>query len=276
MANNSITSNDNVELFVRDWPASAASRKRGSVLILHGLGEHCGRYEEVAGFLNELGFDVRSYDHRGHGQSKGKRGVIGHTDALTDDARLVFEDFSRGRDDTPFLLGHSMGGAVALRAAVDGVIKPRGLILSSPAVTAKLSFVDKIQLALGRLTPNVAVSNKLNPDYVSRDRAVVEAYRNDPLVHDRITPRLANFILDSGQIALSKAAQFKTPTLLLVAGDDRLVDHTGTLELASRLPSASTTLRVYDDCYHEIFNELTEARAVVLGDLKDWLNEESG
>lgn len=266
-----ITTDDKIELFVCDWFASETAEKRGSVLIVHGLGEHCQRYAHVARFFNEKGFDVRSFDHRGHGKSAGNRGEIAYENALLDDAKKVFDDFAEIKSEKPFLLGHSMGGAVALRTAVEQIITPRGLILSSPAITANLSFADKLKLKIGRLTPNVAVSNGLKVEYISHDKRVVEDYQNDSLIHDKITPRLANFILDSGQKSLKKAATFHIPTLLLVAGNDRLVDANGAKQLFEQLPKDSVEMRVYENLYHEIFNETIEERRKVFADLEEWL-----
>lgn len=271
MQTNFITTSDKTELFVRDWPLSSETEKRGSVLIIHGLGDHSERYSHVAEFFNDLGFEVRSYDHRGHGKSEGPRGVIPYEEALLDDAKMIYDDFAGKQTEKPFLFGHSMGGAVALRCAVEKMINPRGLILSSPAITAKVSFSDKVQLKIGRLTPNLIVPNKLAVEYLSHDKKVVEDYKTDKLVHDKITPRLANFILDSGQESLKKAPNFHIPTLLLVAGDDRLVDATGSRQLFEKLPSDSAKIHFYDNLYHEIFNETPEEREEVFADLKNWL-----
>lgn len=266
-----ITTFDKIELFTRDWLLSENTRRRGAVLVIHGLGEHCGRYAHIAEFLNANEFDVRTYDLRGHGKSSGIRGAISSENALLEDLKSLYKDFAEDRHEELFLLGHSMGGAIALRAAVEKIITPRGLILSSPAVTANLSFTDKLKLKIGRLMPNAAVSNGLKVDYISHDKKVVEDYKNDPLVHRKITPRLANFVIDSGQKSLKKAADFRIPTLLLVAGDDHLVDATGAKRLFDRLPKSSAEMHFYDDLYHEIFNETANRRAEVFADLKNWL-----
>jgi alpha-beta hydrolase superfamily lysophospholipase len=265
-----IQTSDQTDLFVKDWLLDEKSEKRGSILIVHGLGEHCERYAHVAEFLNANGFEVRSYDHRGHGKSSGNRGEIPSENALLEDAKFIYEDFAANQAEKPFLLGHSMGGGIAIRTAIDKFITPRGLILSSPAITAKLSLSEKLQLKLGRLTPNIAVSNGLKIEYLSHDKQVVEDYKNDALVHDRITPRLANFILDSGQESLKKAANFHIPTLLLVAGDDRLVDADGAKKLFAKLPKDFKTMHLYENLYHELFNETEAERIKVLTDLKNW------
>ena len=106
---------DGTALFVRDWPLPAGSPAHDGVVIMHGLGEHCGRYAHVARFFNALGFAVRTYDHRGHGKSGGARGDVPDQDAMLRDARMVINDFSKQLDASPLLFGHSMGGWVAAK-----------------------------------------------------------------------------------------------------------------------------------------------------------------
>lgn len=267
-----ITSAGKTELFVRDWPAADGVERRGSVLVVHGLGEHSARYEDVAKALSASGFDVRAYDQQGHGKTSGKRGVVESGRAMLLDLRFVFEDLATNSQTLPFLLGHSMGGAIALRALADKIVRPRGLILSSPAIAANLSIVDRVKLAVGRLIPDVAVANGLNPDHVSRDSTVVADYLSDPLVHDRISPRLARFILECGRVGLEKAPDINVPTLLLVAGDDRLVNPLGSRELFARFGENIATMKWYDGLYHEVLNELPEDRARVVADLFEWVD----
>ena len=126
---------DGVALSVRDWPVPEGIEQRGSILLVHGLGEHSGRYAHVADRLARKGLAVRGYDHRGHGGSGGARGAIPHPEAMLDDLRAVFDDL-RGEGEPPFMLGHSLGGAVAARAATGGWVTPAGLVLSSPAGSA--------------------------------------------------------------------------------------------------------------------------------------------
>lgn len=263
---------DGVALHVADWLLAPGTPRRGSALIVHGLGEHIGRYAHVARSLLSMRIEVRGYDQRGFGRSPGARGAIPHGDALLDDARLVFEDWRRDRDDDPFLIGHSMGGAVAARAATGGWIIPRGLVLSSPAIAGRMSGLQKLALQVGkRLSPNRPVPSGLKVRYVSRDAAVVADYRNDPLNHGLITPRLAQFIVDAGPRSIAAAPDLHVPTLVLVGTADRLVDVASARLFHERLPADVRTLHAYEGFYHELFNEPPADRARVLGDLNDWL-----
>lgn len=272
-----IVTPDGVALQLRDWSLPAGVRRRGALLLVHGLGEHSGRYHHVAAALGCEGIAVHSYDQRGFGHSGGKRAVLPHADALLDDARLVYdrlveEAADAGDDAPPLLLGHSMGGAVAARAATGGWITPRALVLSSPALRARLTWGQRLQLAVGgALIPNLAVPNGLPLEGLSRDPGVIAAWRADGAVHDRVTPRLARFIIDAGEQALRDAPRFRVPTLLLVAGSDRLVDASGARDFAAALPDGVGTLRVYDALYHEVFNEREPDRARVLADLRGWV-----
>ena len=259
-------------LHLRDWPVPAGLPRRGSVLLVHGLGEHAGRYVHVAERLSALGLEVRGYDHAGHGRSEGPRGGVAHPDAMLDDLRDVFT----GLPAPAFLLGHSLGGAVAARAVTGGWVAPRGLILSSPALRPPpIGRAQSALLAVARrIAPDRAFPNRLPVDRLSHDPQEVAAYRADPLVHDRISPRLYDFLVDAGECARRDAGRLTVPTLLLVAGSDELVDASASREFSAALPPGTGTLHWYDDLYHELFNEREPDRGRVLGDLEAWLESQ--
>jgi alpha-beta hydrolase superfamily lysophospholipase len=268
---------DDLPLHMRQWTIREASR--GTVLIVHGLGEHIGRYEEVASHLNTAGWNVAGYDQRGHGASAGRRGAIARAGSLLLDLGLVI-DTLRGAQSRPLvLLGHSMGGVVAARFVAEGLVgQPAGwwrpvdaLVLSSPALDTGMTALQRGLLSLlGPLAPNLALSNGLSPQWVSRDPATVKAYVDDPLVHDRVTPRLARFIVDDGRYVRERAAQWRIPTLLLWAGSDRCVAAAGSEAFAAAAPPQIVSHKRYPALAHEIFNE--PERGEVLADLTRWLD----
>jgi alpha-beta hydrolase superfamily lysophospholipase len=266
---------DGIELFVRTWPAAAP--RRGALLLVHGLGEHCGRHDRLARELAGLGLEVRAYDLRGHGRSGGPRGGIPHPTAHDDDLRLAFEALerdARAQGDTaaPLLLGHSLGGAFAARAVTGGAVRPRALILSSPALAFSVRPHQRALAFVGRrLIPDLPVANGLDRKGLSHDPAVAAAYEADPLVHDRITARLYDALAAAGADARRDAGRVTVPTLLLVAGSDRLVDPAGSRELFAALPPGVGTLHVYDELFHELVNEPEADRARVLADLRAWI-----
>lgn len=261
---------DGTRLFVTDWLTGAQDKRRG-VVLMHGLGEHCGRYAHVARFFNERGRAVRAYDHRGHGRSGGARGDTPSNDTILRDAKLVFDDFARQCDEPPLLLGHSMGGLFAACFATAAMSPLSGLILSSPALAIPLSGAQKLLLnAIGAIAPGLPVPNGLRTAFLSHDSAVEAAYRQDRLVHSKITPRLLRSMLAAVDHAHSHASSLAIPTLMVVAGDDRLVDASGSDAFFARLGPGIGTMHRYAGYYHEIFNEVGAAR--VFDDVQDWLH----
>ena len=269
-----LTARDGTNLVVVDWPLSKGP-VRGVVLIVHGLGEHAWRYDLLAERLNEWGFAVRAYDQYGHGESMGKRGALPSADRLLSDlAEVVDESRFRMSPGTPLIvLGHSMGGLVAGRLVSLGMRPLEGLVLSSPALDPGLNVFQRFLLAvLPRIAPDLRVGNGLNPDFISHDPAVVAAYKADPLVHDRISARLAMFIAKSGPVTIAAAASWTVPTLLLFAGDDKLVNPAGSRAFATAAPPQVVSSQCFDGLYHEIFNESAPQRELVYAALRNWLN----
>jgi alpha-beta hydrolase superfamily lysophospholipase len=255
---------------LHDWPLAGA---HAGVLIVHGLGEHAGRYGALAAWFNARGYAVRGYDQRGHGRSPGQRGALSSPLELLEDLAQVYERYAATLEVPPLLLGHSMGGLVALRAVLDGYVAPRVLVLSSPALR---SWTPAWERALARrlapVLPNLPLRSGLPFEALSHEAAVVAAYRHDPLRSGWITPRLARFIFESGPHCIAKAAQLAVPTLLLAAGADRLVDADGSRAFAAAARTTGVlTVRVFDGLCHELFNEAEPARGEVLSQLARWL-----
>ena len=264
----SFVTSDGLALPWHRWPLPGA---RGHVLVVHGLGEHGGRYQALAGDLNAAGFAASTYDQRGHGQAPGARGVIPAADSLCRDLAAAIDALAAAGSPVTVLLGHSMGGLVAARFVAEALQPqpaawsrpvPR-LVLSSPALAADLSGWQKLQLAIGHaLLPSLAQPNGLDPGWVSRDPAVVAAYTADPLVHDRISARLARFILDGGETVRALAPRWATPTLLMWAGSDRCVAPAGSAAFAAAAPPSVVQHQVFPALAHEIFNEPERAQVI--------------
>jgi len=266
---------DEIPLHLRQWTVESP---RGLVLVVHGLGEHIGRYAALAAWLNEAGWDVAGYDHRGHGASGGPRGAIAQPHSLLDDLGVVIDTLRPEQPRPLVLLGHSLGGLIAARFVAEGLVAPHAawwrpvdaLVLSSPALDAGMNVAQRALLALlGPLAPQLAVGNGLKPAWISRDPAVVRAYVEDPLVHDRVTPRLARFIVDAGALVRARAARWTVPTLLLWAGADRCVAPAGSAAFAAAAPRDVVAHTCYPQMAHEIFNE--PERDQPLTELTRWL-----
>jgi len=264
---------DGDNLAIQDWPLGKDRQLRGVVLLVHGLGEHAGRYEHVARRLNDWGFAVRGYDQYGHGESGGVRGGLPSDNRLVEDLADVLSS-TRARMDrgTPLILfGHSLGGLVAATLVARGLAPVDGLVLSSPAFDPGLSVFQRLLLAvLPAIAPDLRVGNGVDPQWISHDPDVVLAYRQDRLVHDRISGRLARFIVEAGASTLASAPQWQVPTLLLYAGADRLVHPRGSRAFAQAAPARVLSVHCFEDHYHEIFNEV--GREPVFARLQQWLD----
>ncbi|MEK9950544.1 MAG: lysophospholipase [Curvibacter sp.] len=264
---------DGDNLAIQDWPLDPGTRLRGVVLIVHGLGEHAGRYDELARRLNGWGFAVRGYDHYGHGESGGTRGGLPTAQRLVEDlADVLGSTRKRLQAHTPLIvLGHSMGGLVAAHLVARQLGRVDGLVLSSPALDPGLTAFQRLLLAvLPAIAPDLRVRNGLDPQWISHDPQVVRAYQQDRLIHDRISGRLARYIADAGPQVLAAAPRWEVPTLLMYAGADRLVSPRGSAAFARAVPARVLEAHCYAELYHEIFNEL--AREPVYARLQAWLD----
>jgi alpha-beta hydrolase superfamily lysophospholipase len=265
-----LTMADGQQLFLRDWSGRAT---HSAVLIVHGLGEHSGRYDALAKWFISHGYAVRSYDQRGHGRTPGRRGALRHSDDLLRDLTAVYENYAIHSGRHPLLLGHSMGGLVALRAVLDGRVEPSGLVLSSPALRSfEPLWLRRLAAVLARVLPNLPLRNGLPVEALSHDTKVVEEYRTDPLRTGWITPRLADFIFRAGASSITDAWRLRVPSLLLAAGSDRLVDPSGSRDFANGAwATHQLTSRFFDTLFHELFNETETGRHQVLAQLAEWL-----
>jgi acylglycerol lipase len=254
----------------RTWlPAGAP---RGIVVIAHGFAEHSGRYSGVAEHLTAEGCVVRAPDHRGHGHSEGRRTSVVRFDDYVDDLLTVIR---RAREEWPpvpmILLGHSMGGLVALSLAVRADAPIDGLVVSAPAACP--GDVSRVKLivgrALSRVAPNTPVL-RLPLNKISRDPAVVEAYNNDPFVfRTPIRARLGAEMIATMDRVDAALPALRVPLLVMQGTSDGLVDPGCGPHVYERAGSPDKTLKLYDGLWHEIFNE--PERDHVLDDLATWV-----
>lgn len=263
---------DGQRLLRRRWARPGSGR---GVLLVHGLGEHSGRYRHTAAWFHARGHEVLAYDQRGHGQSPGPRGALRQSEDLLNDLAAVFAEFARGFAVPPLLLGHSMGGLVALRSVLDGRVAPSALVLTSPALRSRTSRArQRLAGVLARVAPGLPLRIGLDAAGLSHDPVVVAEYRDDPLTHATITPRLADFIFRAGPACIADAHALTVPTLLLVAGADTLVDPGGSRDFAAAARDVDAlTTRYFATLRHELLNEAEPGRGQVLKQLADWLDQ---
>lgn len=264
---------DGNPIHIRDWPLPPDATPRGMIVIVHGLGEHIGRFDHVAAHFNSWGFSVRGYDQYGHGKTGGARGGLPSNFRMLDDLADIVDDTRKGMDpNTPLiLLGHSMGGLVVGRFVGLNTRPVDALIMSSPALDPGLSLVQKMLLAVvPAIAPNLRVSNGVDAQYLSHDKKVVSDYLADPLGHDRISGRLARFIAKTGPQTVALAPQWKVPTLLIYSGDERVLEPLGSTRFAETAPKDLVASKKFDKMYHEIFNELDAMP--VFDTVRKWLD----
>ena len=255
------------------WPAPSLPAK-AHVLLVHGLGEHMGRYNHVAYALQSAGYAVEGYDHAGHGLSNGVRGDVATPNQLVEDLATVVADIQhhKPRDEPLVLLGHSMGGLVVARALGQQACTADAAVLSAPAFAAFTNAAQKMLLAtVPRFFPHLRVANGLQLQWLARDAQVVRAYREDKLVHDRIAAGLAAWIVDEGEKAVQAAAQWCTPSLLLYAGQDHLVNPQGSVDFTQAASPEFLQTHCFNVMYHEIFND--PEKALVFNKLLAWLDQ---
>jgi acylglycerol lipase len=266
---------DGTQLYWQGWIPD--EEPRAVVALAHGLAEHSGRYGNLVDALVRRGYALYAVDHRGHGHSDGPRGYLHRFDLVVDDFIAFRSDaFARHTGAPRFVLGHSFGGLVALAAVLKHGDTIDGLILSGPASAsgARTSFFTVARYrVLGAITPTKPVL-ELDTSLVSRDPAVVDAYRRDPLVnHTPVPARTVAEMRSHARRMPADARALTMPVLLLHGGDDGLVPADATRLLAESVASNDQTVRIYEGLAHEIFNE-PECEAV-LADVVAWLDARS-
>ncbi len=235
------------------YKARFGKPERGWVVLVHGLGEHSGRYGKLIKMLNEAGFAVYTFDWPGHGKSPGKRG---HTSV--EEAMGIIDSIIDEIGEKPFIFGHSLGGLTVIRYAETRPDKIRGLVASSPALAKSPEtpgFMVALAKFLGRIAPGLTLSNGIKPELLSRNLEAVKAYVEDPLVHDRISAKLGRSIFENMERAHGEAGRIKVPVLLLVGTGDIITPPEGSRKLFERLKVMDKTLREFEGAYHEIFED---------------------
>jgi alpha-beta hydrolase superfamily lysophospholipase len=261
---------DGTTLFYRTY---VPETERIQVVISHGLGEHSGRYGHVVDTLCPMGASLWIHDHRGHGRSQGKRGHINDFDDYLQDLKILME--MARTDGVPLLLlGHSMGGLIALSFVRKFPGYVDGLIVSSPLLGVPkppAPVLKAIARILSVVWPAFSLDNQLDPALISHDGAEVRAYVKNKWVHSRISVRWFTRCMAEIDATGGAPEAIDTPILMQIAGDDQLVSPPAALAYFDGLTVADKTLFHYQNLYHEIYNERLPDRDKVLADLKEWV-----
>lgn len=249
--------NDGLDIFAQCWEP-AIPQPKAVVCLVHGLGEHTSRYAHVAEAFGKDGFTLFGADLRGHGRSGGPRGHISSIEDFMQDIDVLLEQARTRYPGLPVILyGHSLGGIQVLHYSLLRKPNVKGVIATSSGLHTALEKQQvKVMMAkvLGSLIPNTAIASGLDPKSISRDEKVVQAYINDPLVHDKISLGFGKAMVGVTSWTLAHAAEFSLPLLLLHGKADVLAYPSSSMEFAASL-SGKCTLVLWENAWHELHNE---------------------
>jgi acylglycerol lipase len=250
---------------------------RAEIVIVHGFGEHSGRYSALSEHLACRGFTVTAYDHRGHGQSDGLPGHIQRFPDYEDDLDCVISAVRARSDRNIFLIGHSMGGLIALRYLARAGRKISAAVISAPLlgfairVPAHKAIIGRVS---ARLSPRFRMNNGIDPMVLCRDKDICLAYAQDPLVNHLVSARWFSEAMRGMDEARELAAKISNPVLVMHGTEDKLASLSATQQVFGRMASVDKELVVYQGFYHELFNEPQKRELYEL--TADWLQRRIG
>lgn len=264
---------DQTELFYQTW---TPENVRGTLIITHGLAEHSECYHHVAKELADDGWKIFGWDMRGHGRSEGKRGYVKHLSNYIEDLHVLINQVIKPKGHF-VMFGHSMGGLVTVRYNQTKRPTVDALCLSSPALGLSVK-VPKLKEALAHVAvkwvPTLTMHNEIKYEDLTRDEDMLKSHYSDTLRHDKISPGLFLSMVESFNFAQDEAAEIKTPVLMQLSGEDRLVSSDAARDFFEKLPSRDKELHIYPDSLHEVFNDRDRFKAIA--DLKKFINPYKG
>ncbi|HVF24337.1 MAG TPA: lysophospholipase [Anaerolineales bacterium] len=267
--------NNGISFYIRGWDPTN-NRPKALLSLIHGLGEHTGRYLHVGKSMTDAGYALVGFDLRGHGKSGGARGHFPSLNAVTQDMRQFSKFLVQRYPDIPhFLYGHSLGGLLSLAYALQYPAGLNGVIVTGAALRSSLQEQkNKIAMVnlLGSVLPHITVPSGLDAATISRDEVVVKKYTNDPLVHDKTSLGLGKAALKAIEHCFSHAKEFTPPLLIMHGADDKLTYPNGSEDFAKLAePNHDVTLKLWKGLYHEIHNE--PEKAEVFKVMVDWIEK---
>ena len=264
---------DGLDLYVRRWQAEGVPHQ-WTFVVVHGHGEHGGRYQHLAEWFTPLGATVYAMDLRGHGRSGGQRGHAPSLMALLDDIDAVVMRAREESGGPVVLIGHSFGGLLAIAYALRHPDHIDRAVFSAPLLQLKVKvrgWKRGLAKVLPKLAPRFSLSNAVDPDVLSHDPANARAYRTDSLVHDRMTAGLYGDTIARGEEFIERASELRVPFLLLHGRDDQIVDPIGSQRFFARATVLERAFVLYPGLYHEVFNEVEQEK--VFRDVESWLTQ---
>ncbi|MBN2007137.1 MAG: lysophospholipase [Anaerolineae bacterium] len=270
------STHDGLQLFTQCWLPQRTPQ--ANLVMVHGIGEHSGRYANFAEWFTPQGYAVYAFDHRGHGKSPGLKGHVAHWSDFREDVGAFLNHVKRQEADSPlFLIGHSMGGLIVLDYGLHGdVTGLKGVVASGPALGSaeKLSPIQRILIRiLSPILPKVQLDNGLDVNGLARDPEVIRLYRQDPLVHPKITPCLASEMFQTADNCMRHAKDWPAnlPLFIVHGGADAICPPQASARFFADVTANNKLRREYEDYLHEVFNEI--GREAVLQDVQDWLEK---
>lgn len=270
---NTFIGHNGAELFYQTWePANP----RGTIVVTHGLAEHSDCYQSFADELTPDQWRVVAWDLRGHGRSAGKRGYVEEFDHFCEDLNILYSMIKKQRGDQPVIpFGHSLGGLITLKTQLRfGLSDAPALCLSSPCLGLNIE-IPKLKEKFAELAsdwlPKTTLANEISYEALTRNRQLHEEYAHDTLRHDRISPRLFVGMRDSFNEVQEHALEFTMPLLMQLAGEEKVVNTQASQAFYDRVGSKQKEIHIYNESYHEIFNDLD--RADVFADFKNFINK---
>ena len=264
------TGYDGTQLYCKRY---IVENPKATLVIVHGLGEHAGRYTNVINkFLPD--YNIFLYDLRGHGHSEGKMGHVDRFDQYIEDTKIFVEN-AKDRTKLPVvLLGHSMGGLIVLLFAEKYPDLIKMVVASSPGVGIAVpipKWKDIMGKLISNIIPKFSMVNEIDTSWISHDSEVVKAYENDPLVNDKVSARWFTEFIKGQKEVLDNSYKLTLPLIIMQAGDDKLVNPEKSKELYEKAASKDKTFKLYPGFYHEIFNEVEKEKP--LEDARNWVDE---
>ena len=259
-----------MELFYQRWRPD--EEPKATLAIVHGIGEHSGRYDNVVDILVPKRYAIYGFDHRGHGRSPGQRGHINAWAEFREDVRRFLEMVHNEEPDPPlFLMGHSLGGLIVLEYVLHHPEGLQGVVASAPGLSTEglPAVLIALSKVLSRVWPSLSLATGLDAAGISRDPDVVETYKEDPLVHDKATPRLATEGPKAIRWTLDHAADLQIPLLIIHGTDDPIVPVEASRNFFDKVTVEDKEMREYEGFYHECHNDVGYEEPI--NDLADWL-----
>jgi acylglycerol lipase len=274
-----LTTADGTQITTYSWIPNI-EKVRGNIIIVHGYGEHAGRYQHVATYFTEQGYAVYAADLRGHGRSRGKiAGYFPSIDTLRHDLHEVVEWARNHHPQRPvFMIGHSVGGLLALHYTATYQPFLKGLVISAPYVNTEQEITPFQRFAVrqvAQFAPKLGVTNKVNSQWLSKDPAVWNAYDSDPYVyHGKVPAHVAVELVEAGDAIRAELSKIALPVLILQGRQDELAKPHWAQYIYENIASPDKQIKIYEGLKHEILNEPEKAR--VMADIWVWIAAHHG